>query len=51
LGRRVAGGSPWWAPGGDDDRAEWCAGEVVGRLLLARLVRFESTSELGRRYG
>jgi hypothetical protein len=51
LGRRAAGGSPWWAHSGDDEWAEGCAGEVVGRLWLARLVRLESTSELGRRYG
>jgi hypothetical protein len=51
LGRRVAGGSPWWAHGGDDDRVEGFAGEVVGRLWLAQLVRLESTSELRRRYG
>jgi hypothetical protein len=51
LGRRAAGGSPWWAHGGDDNRAEGCAGEVVGRLWLARLVNLESTFEIGRRYG
>jgi hypothetical protein len=51
LGRRAAGGSPSRARGGDDDRAEGCAGEVVGRLWLARLVRLESTSELGQCYG
>jgi hypothetical protein len=50
LGRRAAGGSPWWARGGDGDRAEGCAGEGVGRLSLAWLVRLESTSELRRRY-
>jgi hypothetical protein len=43
LGRRAAGGSPWRARGGNDDRAEECTGEVVGQLLLAWLVRWEST--------
>jgi hypothetical protein len=47
LGRRVAGGLLWRAHGADDDRAEGCAGEGVGRLSLAWLVRLESTSELG----
>jgi hypothetical protein len=51
LGRKAAGGSPWQVRGGDDDRAEGCTGEGVGRLSLARLVRLESTSELRRRYG
>jgi hypothetical protein len=51
LGRRAAGGSPWWAHGGDDDRAKGCTGEVVGWLWLARLLRLESTFEIGRHYG
>jgi hypothetical protein len=50
LGRRAVGGSPWRACGSDVDRAEGYAGEVVGRLWLARLVRMESNPELGRRY-
>jgi hypothetical protein len=50
LGRRAVGGSPWWACGGDVDRAEGYAGEVVGRRWLARLVRMESNPELGRCY-
>jgi hypothetical protein len=50
LGRRVAGGSPWRACGGDGGRAEGCASEGVGRLSLAWSVRSVSTSELGRRY-
>jgi hypothetical protein len=51
LGRRAAGGSPLRARSGDGDRAEGCADEGVGWLSMARLVRLESTSELGRRYG
>jgi hypothetical protein len=50
LGRRTVGGSPWRARGDDGGRAKGCTGEGVGRLLLARLVRLVSTSELGRRY-
>jgi hypothetical protein len=50
LGRRAAGGSPELGCDGDGGRAEGCAGEGVGRLSLARLVRSVSTSELGRRY-
>jgi hypothetical protein len=50
LGRRAAGGSPWRACGGDVNWAEGYAGEVVGRLWLARLVRMESNPELGQRY-
>jgi hypothetical protein len=43
-------GSPELGCNGDGVRAEGCAGEGVGRLLLAWLVRSASTSELGRRY-
>jgi hypothetical protein len=50
LGRRVAGGSTELGCDGDGGRAEGCAGEGVGRLPLARLVRSASTSELERRY-
>jgi hypothetical protein len=50
LGRRAAGGSRELGHDGDGGRAEGCAGEGVGRLSLARLVRLVSTSELGRRY-
>jgi hypothetical protein len=50
LRRRAAGGSPWWACGGDVDRAAGCTDEVVDWLWLARLVRMEINPELGRCY-
>jgi hypothetical protein len=50
LGRRAVGGSLELGHDGDGGWAEGCAGEGVGRLSLARLVRSASTSELGRRY-
>jgi hypothetical protein len=50
LGRRAAGASPWRAHGGDGGQVEGGAGEGVSQLLLARLVRSASISELGRRY-